>query len=249
MELHELISKLMRQYLSGLHTAIPARIEEYDPQTMRAKVVPLVKERLTADGDPVAWPMIVEVPVAYLQTGGIVVRPPYQAGDIVLIVFAERALDKILIDGQPQSPQYTRRHSLDDAIVVGSLRPARVSELPAENTEDLLVLHTATGAKLYLEAATGNLKYETSQGLMELSTDGAVTFENSAGAKLVLTKDGDVTLVGATQILIGSEAAEQPVPLGNALKTWLNSHSHPAHGSPPSALIGDDAFSDKVRTE
>ena len=55
------------------------------------------------------------------KAGPFVMRWPVKKGDVVLVVFSERALDYILTDGQPQDPQLRRRHALDDAIALPGL--------------------------------------------------------------------------------------------------------------------------------
>lgn len=54
MEPKDLIKALIDQALSELHVALPARIEKYDPKTLRAEVTVLAKK--TLEGKPVTIP-------------------------------------------------------------------------------------------------------------------------------------------------------------------------------------------------
>jgi hypothetical protein len=148
MEPKDLIKALIDQALTELHVALPARIEKYDPQTLRAEVTVLAKK--TLEGKPVTIPPIVEVPVAILKAGPFVIRPPYVQGDIVQVLFNERALDNILISGDPQEVGLTRKHTLDDAVVIEGLRVENQQQLPAEYTSDLLIANLNTSTKIVI---------------------------------------------------------------------------------------------------
>lgn len=148
MEPKDLIKALIDQYLTELHVALPARIESYDPKTLRATVTVLAKK--TLEGKPVTIPPIVEVPVMILKSGPFIIRPPYVAGDIVQVLFNERALDNIFITGDPQEVGLNRMHSLDDAVVIGGMRVDNQAELPAEHTSDLLIANLDKKTKIVI---------------------------------------------------------------------------------------------------
>lgn len=136
MELNNIIRRIVNDKISEIHTCLPAKIEKYDPQKLRAEITLLNKAEL--EGEEVVIPPIIEVPVRVLQAGPFLIRPPYEKGDVVLVLFSERALDKILITGEPESVQLTRKHSLDDAIVLGGLRVEQADKAPEEYSKDLI---------------------------------------------------------------------------------------------------------------
>lgn len=109
----------IREFMLGLmadtHTALPATIEEFDEEDMRASVQLLRRDEAGEAR------IIVEAPVMTIRAGGIAIVPPYQRGDVVLLIFAESDLEGPLFDGDPRDPEFERRHSLDDAIVIGGL--------------------------------------------------------------------------------------------------------------------------------
>lgn len=80
-----------------------------------------------------------------------------------------------------------------------------------------------------------------------------VIAKDDYSSKIVLTSGGDIVIQADGNVLLG-ENAEEGVPLGTTLKTWLDSHTHPiswtdsggsgTSGSPSSA---SPAPSEKVK--
>lgn len=195
MEPKDLIKALIDQALTELHVALPARIEKYDPKTLRAEVTVLAKK--TLEGKPVTIPPIVEVPVAILKAGPFVIRPPYVQGDIVQVLFNERALDNILISGDPQEVGLTRKHTLDDAVVIGGLRVENHPELPEEYSDGLYIANVEQDSKVAL-AKNGD----------------------------IFIQGKDVTIKKAGTIKLG-EGASEGVLYGDKFKAWADGHTHP----------------------
>ena len=150
MELNKIIRKVVNDKISEIHTCLPAKIERYDPEKMRADVVLLSKKEL--EGEKEEIPPIVEVPVALLKAGPFVIRQPFEKGDPVLVVFGEKALDKLLITGNPEDPQMTRQHSFDDAVVIGGLQLEQDPDLNSDYTDDLLIENQEEESRIVLKA-------------------------------------------------------------------------------------------------
>jgi len=127
----------IQEALANLHTCMPARIESFDPVTMKADVQPLFKRKFRGQ-DAVPLPKQVSVPVACMRAGGFIIRPPYKKGDMALLVFSERALDNVLGTGQMADPESNRKHALDDAIIIGGFLPF-INTLSGSNAEDLVI--------------------------------------------------------------------------------------------------------------
>ncbi|NMB44743.1 MAG: hypothetical protein GX995_11535, partial [Clostridiales bacterium] len=113
----DFFNKLSENMASGINKCMLGKIENFNPTTMKADVIPLVK---TQDGNK---PMLIEVPVSFMRAGPFVIRPPYKVGDIVLVAFADEDIDNVLLSGNISNPNSTRKHSLDDAIIVGGIMP------------------------------------------------------------------------------------------------------------------------------
>lgn len=220
MRIGDLVKAIIDNKLDDVHTAIPARVEEIDPKRMRASVTLLRKRRVSPDSDPEPIPPILEVPVMTPKGGDFLVRPPVRKGDTVLVVFSERALDHLLVDGKPQDPRYKRRHALDDAIAIPGLLNQAEAQFPAEHAEDMLVYHRQTGSKLVMKQS-GDLLLEVGQHRLELRADGPAILHTS-------------------DLRLGGEGAAEAVPLGTALKQWLDGHTHSSNGAGPPASASPD---------
>src|SRR5690606_18355610 len=153
MRIHELVCKMLDMALDDVHTGLPARVEKFAPTTLRGEVVPLVKRRVKNDGEPEPWPPILDVPFWMPKAGPFVLRLPVRRGDVVLVVVSERALDYLLVDGQPQDPRFRRRHALDDAIAIPGLLHQGEGTLPGEHGEDAALFDRTTGNKVVLTAS------------------------------------------------------------------------------------------------
>lgn len=216
---------MINQALDDVHTALPARVERFDPTTLRGDVVPLVKRRFERDGEPEALPPILDVPFAMPKAGPFIMRWPVRRGDVVLVVFSERALDYILTDGQPQDPRLRRRHALDDAIAIPGLMHRGEGTLPADHGGDVLLLNRDTGDKIVAKAAGGfTIENPSASAKWDMEKNGETTFEVPPSVVRLIPGTGAVLETDA--IFLGSENAEEGVPLGMTLKQWLDSHTH-----------------------
>ncbi len=184
-------NKLTEQLLDGINNCMLAKIETFDHKKMKANVIPLVKYR-NKDNSIEERPMLIEVPVSFVKAGPFVIRPPYQSGDIVLLVFADEDIENVLFSGDISEPNSARTHSLDDAIIIGGIMPF-MEGLPDEHGKDLII---------------ANKDFST---------------------KVVLKENGDIIIQG-NKVFLGNESAIEGIPLGDTLKEWLDSHTHPAPG-------------------
>jgi len=190
----DFFSKLSGNLINGINSCMLGRIETFDASKMKANVIPLVKNK---DGDK---PILIEVPVSFIKAGPFLIRPPYKKGDIVLVVFADEDIDNVLLSGKVSEPNSIRKHSLDDAIVVGGIMPF-TQTLPNEHIEDLVIA------------------------------------KDDFTTKIVVKEDGEIIIQGG-KVYLGSGDAEEGIPLGNALKQWLDNHTHTYDGGvtqPPSS--------------
>lgn len=107
-----------------LRVALPGRVEKYDDATQRADVLPLLKDTFPGeDGadEVVPLPVLPGVPVIFPGAGGYRVKLPLAAGDVVLLVFSDRSLDKWKAVGGEVDPIDLRQHHLSDAVAIAGL--------------------------------------------------------------------------------------------------------------------------------
>ena len=143
---------------NSINNCMIARIEKYDSSNMKADVVPLIKSEDSKDVS-----MLIEVPVSLIKAGGFIIRPPYKKGDIVVVVFADRDIDNVLLSGKVSSPNSTRKHSLDDAIVVGSIIPFTQS-LPSTHSNDLVIAKDDFTSKIVIRA-DGSIEIKSNKSI------------------------------------------------------------------------------------
>lgn len=113
-EFVKFLDGIIEERVSEIHTCMPARVVKFDEATGKVDVQPLFNRKLK-NGNTVPYPMLVGLPVLKRKTKPglepITDIPFYEKGDIVLVAFAERALDGV----------GARKHDLSDGIVIGLL--------------------------------------------------------------------------------------------------------------------------------
>lgn len=147
---NEFFGGLVSGISEQINGAMVGRIERFNASEMKADVLPLINN---TDGSQPS--LLIEVPVTMLRAGGFVIRPPYQKGDIVLIVFVDRGMDNFLLSGKSSMPSGTRKHSLDDAVIVGSVLPF-TQALPSGYADDLVIGTEDFNSKIVMQR-NGNI--------------------------------------------------------------------------------------------
>lgn len=227
-EVNRTIKAIIEDRLDEVHTALPARIESYDAKTMYAKVVLLNKKEL--EGEQVEIPPVVEVPVAHLNAHKFIIRPPYVKGDIVQVIFNERALDKLLITGESEETKLTRKFSYDDAVVVKGLKLESETDLNSSYTEDLLIENREENSRIVMKA-NGDLLIETN-GNTDVSTTGNTTIQTDGST--------EINTSGSTDIISGSPATITAPSVTISAGTITNTGTtNIGGGGPAVARLGD----------
>ena len=158
-EIAESLEAIFGATLNELHTALPARVERHDAANQRADVKPVfLRVFLDEDGNERAYeyPIITDVPVHFPRGGGAFIHLPIAEGDLVLLVCAQRSLDRYLeTDGkQVIDTQDARRHHFSDAVAFAGLSTSR-NKIQVSQPADLIIgledgsgeLHLAPGGK------------------------------------------------------------------------------------------------------
>lgn len=186
-DLGEEIRSIFFGLMADTHTALPAKIESYDENELRAEVELLVRDESGESR------IIVDAPVMTLRANGVAVIPPYSQGDPVLLVFAESSLEGPLFDGTPRDNDFERRHSLDDAVVVGGL---------TTDQETVSVGGSSDAFRIGDESGNGYLEIDNSGDVTVESGNVTVKSSNvtlgSGSAEALLKESGVTTLAGHT---------------------------------------------------
>lgn len=139
--------------LEDLHTCSWGSVVSYDATTQTAHVQ-LIQRRSYVDADgnrTTERPApLLDVPVVFPGAGAVSMTWPLAAGDVVLLLFAERALDAWYAGGQEDvDAGDDRHHSLSDAIAIPGLRSAK-DRIGGPPPSDALVLTVPSGQTIRL---------------------------------------------------------------------------------------------------
>lgn len=125
-----------------INTAMPCSVISYDAAKKEAKIQPLFMVKYKGQ-EPQKLPVLEGVPVvsqrfnvndgqsfnAKMNGSSVSLAfdepvsftPHLEKGDMVFVVFAQRALDKVM-SGNVAYPQINRHHDLRDAVIVGVMK-------------------------------------------------------------------------------------------------------------------------------
>lgn len=150
--LENVLRRVMESHQMDLHTALPGRIEKYDPARQVADVKPLIKRNFVADDEDVveALPIITDVPVQFPRAGNRFISLPIKPGDHCLLVFQERSIDKWQVskDGDDTDPVDLRMHNLTDAVALPGFYPD--SKKLADADADNIVIGEDGGVQVHI---------------------------------------------------------------------------------------------------
>jgi hypothetical protein len=149
------LSSVLRYHARQLRVCTPGRVQSYNPETQRADCVPLIQPTTVLPSGDIhaeSLPLLPDVPVLQPRAGGFFVHLPVRAGDTVLLLFCDDAIDEFLqSDGTAATkPRTPRLHSISDAVAIPGFCPDRMalSHLPTDH----LVLGNDTGLRITVSA-------------------------------------------------------------------------------------------------
>lgn len=111
-EMDEFVSDKM----SGIHTAFPGKVLEFDPETSLAKIQPTMKFKKPNE-ERMDYPVLSGVPLAYPQTYGqkCTIAFPVKPGDEVIVIVSEQSLDLFMYG---QESDINLKHDLSNAMFI-----------------------------------------------------------------------------------------------------------------------------------
>lgn len=104
-----------------IHTALPARVVSFDPSEQTVSIE-LMIEQINHNGEQLALPPLVDVPVKMFAYGAFMITAEPQAGDEGLATFSERCIDGWWESSRKSVPMDIRFHDLSDAFFDGGYR-------------------------------------------------------------------------------------------------------------------------------
>lgn len=157
--LEAVIQRAIDFNLGQINTAIPGIVERYDHAKQMADVQPCLKRKY-ADGRIQALPIIPNVPVCHPRAGKAIVHMPIKKGDVVLLIFSQRSVDKWLSEGGVVDPNDTRKFHLTDGFAIPGGYPFSDAATIPDN-ESLWLINDTSKFKL---KPNGKLKLEGAGG-------------------------------------------------------------------------------------
>ncbi len=206
--LSEPLLRAIERAMIEMRVSLPARVEKYDETKQRADVKPLLNRRY-ADGEEAELPVIAGVPVVWPRAGGAAMTMPVAKGDGVLLVFADRSIDRWLANGGQVTPDDPRTHDLSDAVAIPGLAPfADLGKAgPTPDSSAVVIWHGSTQMRLY---DNGSVEVDG-----DLIVDGNVeaTGDVQAGGDVVADSQGTaISLLQHTHIGNLGSSTSPPEP-------------------------------------
>lgn len=144
---------ILRKFLQGVDDCLPARIINYNRDTNRALVAPMVA-LLTTNGEQVARASVASVPVLLYGGGGFMLNMPMQAGDLGWIKACDRDISMFLQAYSGGPPNTIRMHTFEDSWFI----PDAMRNFAINGEDDgCAVLQSLDGA-LRLSVGGGRVK-------------------------------------------------------------------------------------------
>ena len=193
------VKALFDYQMRNVFTAIPAKIMQVeDAEEQRVAVKPIINNVFPDWDDSVEFPTILSVQVLFPSSSTSAFTFPINAGDTVLLVFAQSCIDVFKSgDGTTQPPSDYRRFDKRDAVVIPGLFPfgmainQQIKRTLTHSTDDVVVVHnlgTAEECEIRLKP-TGKVEVNGSQ----------IDISSSTKIDGNLINTGNVTVgVGAT---------------------------------------------------
>ena len=118
--LNDIIREEIEPQLADTYVCRPARVESYNAEANTCSAtIPVPKLIITpSERRSQGFQPLENVPVAQVRAGNVSFTVVPQPGDLVLLLFADRALDLLLDTGQAGDPGDERHHDLMDAIAL-----------------------------------------------------------------------------------------------------------------------------------
>lgn len=160
-------NKYQNELTNNINSCMLCKITKYDHKEMKAEVLPLIKYTKKDDSTEDRT-LLIEVPIMHMKVRDFYIRPPYQVGDIVVVGFFDEDTDNAIITGATEEANSTRKHSLDDAVIIGSLRTLEKAEYPDIHKDDLLITNEKETFKIVIKP----------DGEIEVNSDKKITFNS-----------------------------------------------------------------------
>lgn len=206
---------------SQIYTSMPGKIVKFDASRKSANIQPVVQnEFINERGETVkeTYPELSDVPIYYPEGGGNVVTFPLQEGDFVLLVFAQRSVDKYLSGrGNIEPPISLRMHHISDAFAFPGFGP--YSERPSQPVDpDGIVIGRNDGTQIFIgdDCIGLNDKNAGDKASLDSKVQDELKAIRDSLNNLVTTFNGHTHVVAGVTPGMGSVTTATGLPQGTA---------------------------------
>lgn len=206
-----------KQNRAAVNVAALVKVTAFDPSLMTVDVQPISKH--LQDGTYQSQPPILGVPISFTKSGGFVIRPWINEGDVGLVVYVDHDIDNAVAEGKETTPNTERNHSTSDAVFIGGIVTgnAPVSGTPDEAaviaTEDGTVFFAVTKDGIKIKA---DVEIEGNMDVSGVTSVGIFSSTGTAGSDETVTVRGNINVIGRIDVTEDVTASE----------VSLNSHVH-----------------------
>lgn len=161
---------MIESSLSEINTQIPGTVVSYDAAANRAVVKPDLP-RSIADGESLAAPNIVEVPILWTASSGgkSTFTMPIKPGDGVMLVFQQRSLEGWL-SGNKDMPNDPRQFDISDCVAIPGCQPSGI----VADTNDIVLRYDEAQIRIKPD---GEISLGNAHGSITLNAAGVLTFD------------------------------------------------------------------------
>lgn len=211
---NQLLEQFFNAKQTGLWTALPAIVQEFDPETLTCVCQPTIKGRIKKpDGsiELVDMPLLLDCPVVFPHAGGCSLTFPVKQGDECLVVFSCRGIDFWWQQGGVQPPPEPRMHDLSDGFAILGVW-SQVTKIASVNTSSVQLRSDDGQAFVEINPQSHNVN---------VNTNGKISAIASGSATL---KAQSVT-IDAPQMTVTGKLTVNGDIVGNGVDLKTHTHS------------------------
>lgn len=218
-------NRLLEQFVnakqSQMWTALPAIVQEFDPETLTCVCQPTIKGRIKKpDGtiELVDMPLLLDCPVVFPHAGGCSLTFPVKQGDECLVVFSSRGIDFWWQQGGVQPPPEPRMHDLSDGFAILGVW-SQVTKITGVSTSTVQLRSDDGQAFVEINPQTHVINAKTSADI------------TATASNIVATASGNATLkaskvtIDAPVVNVTGKLTVNGDIVGNGVD--LKTHTHP----------------------
>lgn len=172
---NQLLEQFFNAKQTGLWTALPAIVQEFDPETLTCVCQPTIKGRIKKpDGsiELVDMPLLLDCPVVFPHAGGCSLTFPVKQGDECLVVFSCRGIDFWWQQGGVQPPPEPRMHDLSDGFAILGVW-SQVTKIARVNTSSVQLRSDDGQAFVEINPQSHNVNVNTNGNISAIASGSA----------------------------------------------------------------------------